>query len=64
MKIKIYTAQEKEFLIKILDVFEVDFDISTVKDVISCEEFEFETDNATVDIIKKCMLYNYKKNFC
>lgn len=63
MEIKLYTAQECEFLDKCLNLFEVKANVKDVKDVISYTSYVISTDKDTEDIIKRCMAYNYNKNF-
>lgn len=63
MEIKLYTAQECEFLDKCLELFEVKAEVKQVKDVISYTSYTISTDTYTEDMIKRCMAYNYAKNF-
>lgn len=63
MEIKLYTAQECEFLDKCLNLFEVKAEVEEVKDVISYTLYTITTDKRTEDMIKCCMAYNYAKNF-
>ena len=63
MKIELYTAQECEFLDKCLSLFEVEAKVEQVKDVISYTLYIIDTDEETLLLIKRCMAYNYKKNF-
>lgn len=63
MEIRLYTAQECEFLDKCLNLFEVKANVKYVQDVISYTSYVISTDKDTEDIIKRCMTYNYNKNF-
>lgn len=63
MEIKLYTAQECEFLNKCLNLFEVKANVKEVKDVISYTSYVISTDKYTEDMINRCMAYNYAKNF-
>lgn len=63
MKIELYTAQECEFLDKCLNLLEVEAKVTEVKDVISYTLYEIEADDEALLLIKRCMAYNYKKNF-
>ena len=63
MEIKLYTAQECEFLDQCLSLFGVDAKVKEVSDVISYTLYTISTDKDTEDIIKRCLAYNYNKNF-
>lgn len=64
MSIDIYTEQERIFLRNVLELFNVDFETETNTDTgVTCTVFSFKADESTQDIIKRCMLWNYKKNF-
>lgn len=61
--IKIYTAQEEYWLVKVLELLEVEYSKKKVEDNISYQLFEYETDLETAQMIQSLMQYNYKKNF-
>lgn len=61
--IKIYTAQEESWLVKVLELLEVEYSKKKVEDNISYQLFEYETDMETAQMIQSLMQYNYKKNF-
>lgn len=61
--IKIYTAQEESWLVKVLELLEVEYSKKKIEDNISYQLFEYETDMETAQMIQSLMQYNYKKNF-
>ena len=63
MEIKLYTAQECEWLDKCLALFDIKANVKEVKDAISYTSYVFITDKATEDMIKRLMRFNYAKNF-
>lgn len=63
MEIKLYTSQECIFLDQCLSLFGVKANIKEVTDVISYTSYVISTDKDTEDIIKRCLAYNYNKNF-
>ena len=63
MEIKLYTEQECEFLDRCLNLFDVKANVKKVKDIISYTSYVISTDKDTEEIIKRCMVYNYNKNF-
>ena len=63
MEIKLYTAQEREWLDKCLELFDIKAKVKEVKDAISYTSYVITTDKLTEDIIKRLMRFNYEKNF-
>lgn len=63
MKIDLYTAQECEWLDKVLALFNINA-IKVNSDVgIKHTEYIFSCDTETATMIKLLMKYNYEKNF-
>ena len=62
-EIKLYTAQEREWLDKCLELFDIKAKVKEVKDAISYTSYVITTDKLTEDIIKRLMRFNYEKNF-
>ena len=64
-KIEVYTEQEKEFLIKVLDLFNISYTTEEINHGISCTLFNIDnSDTKAVAMVGKCMAFNYERNFC
>ena len=63
MEIKLYTAQECEWLDRCLELLDVKANVKEVKEAISYTSYVIMTDKATEDMIKRLMRFNYEKNF-
>lgn len=63
MTVNIYTEQERIFLHNVLELFNVEYETEQLDTVISSIKFTIKANTETEDIIKRCMLWNYKKNF-